>query len=523
MREVTLTATRSVGAALAAAVLAAIFVSGCEGDASGRCAVSGDCARGALCVSGACVPAGADAAVGDAGGPTDATAALDGASPGVSVTFTPTTIAPSTGDLANAMRGQYRWLGVDPYPADRVANDSYSRWNWDSFEPTRGNYDWSMIDRELAAARARHGRWGLRLMPLCQGCPGHTYLGAGSSLPDDLADVANVLVAAPPGETERYVIPDWNSDAYLSRLEEVLQAIGTRYRDDPYFGFVDVSGYGNWGEMHLWPFSQPGGPYDTSAQQPITDANAVRLLAATTSAFPNKIIVANPGQRAVLAAAVASTSPPVGLRVDCLGADGLGGGDVLSAVAGAMDRWRTAPFITEWCQTNIGSSGANLFVQGEMQVRDYHVSMLSSGNFASPPTTPDEVAAFRSANVEAGYRLRASRVALRFDLARPTLLDVDTSWSDDGVAPTYLAWRVVLGVSGPVSAEVPLTVDLRDAQPGAPLEAHETVTLPTLSAGRYDVYVRVEDVQAVSLPMSLAMEGREEPSGNYALGSLTVP
>jgi hypothetical protein len=32
----------------------------------------------------------------------------------------------------------------------------------------------------------------------------------------------------------------------------------------------------------------------------------------------------------------------------------------------------------------------------------------------------------------------------------------------------------------------------------------------------------VEDVQAISPPMFLAMQGRD-PSGNYLLGSITVP
>ena len=82
-----------------------------------------------------------------------------------------------------------------------------------------------------------------------------------------------------------------------------------------------------------------------------------------------------------------ATSIGRGIRVDCLGSDDLaGGGAAIGAVAGAANRWQTAPFITEWCQTNLGSSGADLFVQGEQQVRQYHVSMLSSGNFTYTPS-----------------------------------------------------------------------------------------------------------------------------------------
>jgi ABC-type Mn2+/Zn2+ transport system ATPase subunit len=85
-------------------------------------------------------------------------------------------------------------------------------------------------------------------------------------------------LAGTPGSTENYLIPDWNSDAYLGRLQELITAIADRYHDDPTFAWVDVFSYGNWGEFHLYPFNQAGGPYDTSTQKPITDANAERVV-----------------------------------------------------------------------------------------------------------------------------------------------------------------------------------------------------------------------------------------------------
>jgi hypothetical protein len=38
----------------------------------------------------------------------------------------------------------------------------------------------------------------------------------------------------------------------------------------------------------------------------------------------------------------------------------------------------------------------------------------------------------------------------------------------------------------------------------------------------YQALLRVEDMQAISPPMFLAMQGRD-PSGNYLLGSMAVP
>ena len=105
-------------------------------------------------------------------------------------------------------------------------------------EPSEGNIQWSLIDDEIAAAKARGGRFGMRVMALCQGCADHMYMNAETSIPDDLANVVNPLIGAAPGDTTNYLIPDWNSDAYFSRLTELLTAIATRYKDDPHFAWL---------------------------------------------------------------------------------------------------------------------------------------------------------------------------------------------------------------------------------------------------------------------------------------------
>jgi hypothetical protein len=440
-----------------------------------------------------------------------------------SASFTPKAIALDGPGVTNSMRGQYNWLGTAPYPAGWTDVDSYQRWNWDQLETSAGNYKFDVIDQEIAKAKMRHGRFGMRVMPLCEGCAGHMYKGAGSSIPDDLAAAANSLIGHGAGDPDNYVLPDWNSDAYLDRVDALVKAIAARYHDEPTFAWVDVFSYGNWGEFHVYPFDAAGGVYDHSTQRPITDDNAKRIVQRAAAAFDNKLLVLNVANAAADAAAVAITSPPVGFRVDCLGADGLGGGSVIDGVAGAKDHWKTAPFITEWCQVNIGSSMPlnDLFVQGEQQVRDYHISMLSSGNFQKDPTMGAEADAFRKANVEAGYRLRTASVKIEARTDGQTHVEIE--WNNDGVAPTYLGWNVVVGVRGASSAFAALKVDLKKVLPGAPLADSENVALGTkLASGKYQVYLRVDDVQKVTPPMQLAMEGRNA-AGEYELGSVTIP
>jgi hypothetical protein len=370
----------------------------------------------------------------------------------------------------------------------------------------------------MSMARGAGGRLGIRIMALSQGDHSHSYQGAYSVIPDDLAAVVNPLIAS--DGSDNYLIPDWNSSAYLSRLEEMLTAIGNHYRNDPVLGFVDVSSYGNWGEFHLYPFE---GAYQSSTQRPITDDNARRIVRANAAAFPNKVLVVPTAQRAALAEAVATVSPPVGIRIDCVGSvtgsnGGMAGaGQNIAAVAGASERWRTAPVITEWCN-NAPASGT-VFTNGEPQVRNFHMSMLSSGNWYRYPTAPSgaDLTAFNTANAEAGYRLRIQTASIA---TAATTLTVRSHWVNDGVAPTYLPWQVIVRLVGPTTMELPLSVDLRGVQPDRPLDGVDLLPA-SLPAGTYTVQVRVEDEQGVSVPMALAQTGRDA-NGNYTLGTMTV-
>jgi hypothetical protein len=148
--------------------------------------------------------------------------------------------------------------------------------------------------------------------------------------------------------------------------------------------------------------------------------------------------------------------------------------------------------------------------------------MLSSGNFQSAPTSPAEAAAFRAANLEAGYRLRPDAVTL--ELAHgATQLHVAMHWLDDGVAPTYLAWRPVLVLAGPSNVEVPLAFELRQVLPDEPGSDDESPELPqALVPGAYTVSLRVDDVQGISPPLQLGLAGRTT-DGSYPLGVLQVP
>src|SRR5262249_1702956 len=99
------------------------------------------------------------------------TAATTPAATAHETVFVPRSVPMSQRELANPFRGQYVWEGAPVQPRSWRALDSYRRYSWRELEPSRHRYDFGRIDRELAAARRRGGRFGFGVMPVCtDGC-----------------------------------------------------------------------------------------------------------------------------------------------------------------------------------------------------------------------------------------------------------------------------------------------------------------------------------------------------------------
>ena len=71
-------------------------------------------------------------------------------------------------------------------------------------------------------------------------------------------------------------IPDWNSAAFQAQWRELMAELGRRYGDDPRLGYVDVGGYGSYGEWHV------------DGRSAGLDANGLAIVDAVASAFPDQ-------------------------------------------------------------------------------------------------------------------------------------------------------------------------------------------------------------------------------------------
>lgn len=408
----------------------------------------------------------------------------------VGVAFTPPSIG-TDADVPNPGRGQYQWLNVASAIPDLASTDVYWRdqLQWGAqIEKERGAYDFSAFDAGLAAAGANRSRFMFRIMAFCPGC--------GENL-------TPAYIPRQPDGT-----PDWNSEEFLEAWENLMSALGSRYDHDPRLGFIDVGGYGHWGEWYV---------PERSSSTPITMPNAARLIRAVVRAFPHKHVLMNyidPFPRTAVA-----MSSKVGLRYDCIG----GFPQTLKFLPDGMDQlWRRSPIVGEWCPH--AETTASL---GLRTVHDLHLSMLSSGNFPHPLDTlhPSERAAYAQAYHDSGFTYRLDRVTLTGQLAPGGRLRITSTWSNSGVAPTYDEWtpRLQLRTArDKVAWQFPLSVDLRAVTSDrGPRMTVDSADIPEGLRGVFAVTVVAEDPQGYLAPLRLA-NGQRRPGGGYWLGYLRL-
>ncbi len=426
------------------------------------------------------------------------------------ITFTPAVIPSSSPEITNPWRGAYEWYNSEVVPGWPFV-DSYVRYDWKQIEPTEGHYDFSLIDNELASVQARHGKFGFRIMPAEN---------------DNLA-VPTYLVALMPhggwfinAYDGKYAYePDWNDPNYIARALALIQALGEHYNNDPRLGWVDMFPYGDWGEWHTYGFP--------NIIAPMSAINQFLLIDAMIHAFSKKIILMFTADPNTLEYAL-NRSPKIGIRVDCLGTTDMGGAvEKLRLVPLAQDRWKTAPFVFEFCKQAE-------FQKAWQQVESYHGAMVSSGNLAPYEDYPSQQQEFlKQVFSSSGYRFILDSMRLPSSITARTKFTVTTSWSNVNVTPAYNPWDIMIQLrnsSGSVVWQGKSSLDLQKLLPTTDqmtgINNPITVTdhfqlLDTIPIGNYSVTMQIVDPDNYYEPLMLAIQGRNA-DGSYTLGTVAV-
>lgn len=520
--------------------------------------------------------------------------------PGAVTTTTPPTTTPPTGtvalgavvpysaaDVTNPKRGQFENIGVGLFPQSQPAQSAYPAWpdtfdagtrfEWKDLQPTSAaTINYTPIDTAIAAAAARGKRFHFRVMAFASCCQASYPANTDVSVPDWLRATSGATTDfVRNGVT--YVVPNWNNDSYLSAVERLVAALGTRYNNDERVAWFELSGYGDFSENHNAfmrdTLGVPGpapadsiatlGYYSQYQDQYITKASVTRIVNATLRAFPDTQVLTTAQNPEIVKQAmrdspgVPGLAHPVGVRADCLGVYQppqtwavnqysyyVQSGDPI--VPMLLDRWRTAPVVTEWC-TFAPSGDRAFFDQAVRDTVNYHVSMLSSTVPLYENSTAMSDAIYDlwvKANKFGGYRYAMTSAALPATATAGTAVPLHVRWSNFGTAPSYDNWVIryeLRDVSGTSRQAVNSQLSLKSlaatqnytatTQEPASVTADDAVSLPTmgLPAGTYTVVARVmwnehkssgTNVVAMA-PMNLAQAGRDS-SGAYPIGTVAL-
>ena len=462
-------------------------------------------------------------------------AALVLASPATAQDWQPLTVPaadPGTVIDHNPLQGFYSWHEAGIIPVSPPSTEHYVRVTWADLEPTEGHYDFSKLDKELASLGPAD-RIAFGIVPMDTCCSGHNGLDVPKYLKDRLAK--GFWIQADPGNyghVDKVYVPDWNDPYYLERWGKLWQAIGARWDGNPRVAWVDLRGYGNWGEGHLaganayhwsqFPYDDPS--VNIHGAERGTEASRFAIEDAMIDAMSHTQLLAMTDDKAVLVHAL-GRSPKIGMRRDSWGAL-MFGGSLLEGVADEdkpliLERWKTAPFIVEsYGWTKVFEAGLDGITK---QVEDYHISAIGNGNFSVHQWSdlpPNQQAALIQAGNRAGYRYVPVAAAYRATVSCPLELKLDLR--NDGVAPSYEAWKVHVWLTSDTANEDAVAPQLLAAAlPGETVSNDQCLPL-TVPAGDYRVTMRIEDAGNAGRSMTLPVAGGSA-TDRYDLGHVRVP
>lgn len=489
----------------------------------------------------------------------------------VTIKFSP--IGFDAPEIINPLRGYYKWNGQEIIKTEVApALDAYKRYVWRDLETAENNYDFltnpnNILEKDMREAAASGQKYSFAVRAL-------RGPGTGVSIPDYLTDpkYGGWWYDSDGNGSNDTFIPDWNNTYFLERADLLLAKLGQKYNSDPRVSIVVMRMYGFYGEWHMWPISNyADAPIKNAAycQNSICDSNfrlvnpgdskgketLRRFIDMHVKAFPDKqLIMMGSGGKDHSDATLytmslnQNTSPrvkyPIGWRNDCLGLIESGGSyrehfrDIISASQWNIvsERWKTAPVMTEYCQIKskssgmITSAGLGAFDAALGQVKDFHVSLVSNGNFVDkwPDkfTSQEQTTAFLVGKT-AGYRFQINQVSLPSTLTPNSPFTINSNWTNVGVAPVYETWDVVYRLrnsSGQISWQGKSALNLKTLLPASsPVSFPDSFTLPaSLPYGTYQLNVLVTDPAASrTLPLALAIAGKTS-DGSYLLGSVSV-
>lgn len=436
---------------------------------------------------------------------------------GVETTFNIGQVPFSAPELVNPLRGLYKWMGNSESAyaqLPRPAYDAYARYTWRELEPTQENYNFTILEQNIAKAFAEGRKYGFRVRTVVS--------TKQSSVPDYAMDGKGWWADFDKDGTKDTYVPDWNDAQFISRMTTFYNALGAKYDNDPRIAWMDIGMYGNWGEWHMSSFSYPSPTGATSA----TDVTLQKYIDFQAAAFPNTQIVMMTDNTPGLVYAM-NKYPTMGWRRDSLGWDTNHFGKIETDTLkwnALKDRWKVAPVITEFVNPR-QHTDPDVFIKALEESKRYHVSMVGNGNMIKWTSLSAEgKERLQDLGKYSGYRFSINQIKSPLTIPLTGSFTLQSTWTNVGNAPAYEPWEIAYQLR--TSADIVVwegtsALDLRTMLPGT-VTTNDGFTLgDSVNEGTYKLVITVRDSREQRPLMQLASQGVQD-DGSYSIGQIQI-
>ena len=156
------------------------------------------------------------------------------------------------------MTGLVMWEEL-PHAASDAIQLEYSYMRYGDVVKAKGEYDWSAVERKLAATAGRKHQAILRFWD--------TYPGRPTSVPEYIKALPDYKETVAKSENRDTGFPDWSHPEYQRFFLEFYTKFAEKYDRDPRLAFLET-GFGLWAEYHIYSGPEtPGVTFPSKAFQ----------------------------------------------------------------------------------------------------------------------------------------------------------------------------------------------------------------------------------------------------------------
>lgn len=128
---------------------------------------------------------------------------------------------------------------------DDITSVNYYTFEWSTIEPTKGEYDWTVIDEKIASCEESGKKFAFGIVNA------NTSSSTIYVTPRWVFEEGAEYYTATNKYGDTQVIPVWTDSIFLEELNNFIEALAARYDGNATIAYIDIRSYGNYGEQNL--------------------------------------------------------------------------------------------------------------------------------------------------------------------------------------------------------------------------------------------------------------------------------